>query len=90
MSTIDLIPTFDDSEDKSATKALSRVIRGVVVLLCLGASFESWCVRRRKGIAQRTKSWLINLTAGARQENSRMKVEPDGRLHCTLLISFSR
>jgi hypothetical protein len=79
----------DGSEDRRATKVLNRVKRGAVVLLCFGASFESLYVRRRKGIAQRMKSRLINLTAGARQENSRM-VEPDWRLACTLFISFSR
>ena len=79
-----------DSEDRRVTKVLNRVKRGAVVLLCFGASFESLYVRRKKGIAQRMKSRLINLTAGARQENSRMVVEPDWRLDCILFISFSR
>lgn len=87
---MDLI--FDDSEDRRATKVLNRVKRGEVVLLCFGASFkfEPLYVRRRKGIEQRMKSRLINLTAGARQENSRMMVEPNERLDCILIISFSR
>ena len=88
MSTIDLI--FDDSEDRRATKVLNRVKRGAVVLLCFGESFESLYVRRRKGIAQRMKLRLINLTAGARQENSKMMVEPNGRQDCISFISFSR
>ena len=75
MSTIDLI--VDDSEDRRATKVMNRVKRGAVVLLCFGASFKSLYVRRRKGIAQRMKSRLINVTDGGRQENSRMMVEPD-------------
>ena len=85
---MDLI--VDDSEDRRAMKVLNRVKRGAVVLLCFGASSESLYVRRIKGIAQRMNSRLINLTAGARQENSRMMVEPDGTLDCILLISFSR
>lgn len=86
---MDLILIVDDSEERRATKVLNRVKRGVVVLVCFDVSLESLYVRRKKGIAQRMKSRLINLTAGARQENSRM-VEPDGRLHCILFISFSR
>ena len=86
---MDLILIVDDSEDRRATKVWNRVKRGAVDLLYFGASFESLYGRRRKGKAHRMKSRLINLTAGARQENSRM-VEPDGRLDRILLISFSR
>jgi hypothetical protein len=86
---MDLILIVDDSEDRRATKVLNRVKRGEVVLLFFGDSFESLYLRGRKGMAQRMKSRLINLTAGARQENSRM-VAPDERLDCILFISFSR
>ena len=86
---MDLILVVDDSEDRRATKVLNRVKRGEVVLLCFDASFESLCLRGRKGMAQKMKSRLIYLTAGARQENSRM-VAPDGRLDFISFISFSR
>ena len=85
---MDLI--IGDSGDIKATKVLNRVKRGAVVLLYFNVSFESLYVRRIKGIAQRMKSRLMNLTPGARQENSRMVVEPDWRLDCILFISFSR
>ena len=85
---MDLI--IDDPEDRRATKVLNRVSKGAVVLLYFGVSFESLYVRRRKGIAQRMKSRPMNLTPGARQENSRMIVEPDWSLvDCILFISFS-
>ena len=86
---MDLILIVDDSEERRATKVLKRVKRGAGVLLYFEASFESLYVRRRKGIAQRMKSRLINLIAGSRQENSSM-VEPDGRLDRILFTSFSR
>jgi len=87
MFPMDLI--VDNSEDIRATKVLNRVRRGVVVLPYFNASLGSLYMRRRKGIAQRMKSRLMNLTPGARQENSRMVVEPDWRLDCILCISIS-
>lgn len=87
MFPMDLI-VDNSAEDIRVTRVSNRVRRGLVVLPYLSSPSESLYVRRRKGIAQRIKSRPMNLTPGARQENSRMIVEPGRRLDCILFISF--